>query len=186
MPSSIWDEACKCPASSSRKRLICFFTVRQVGLRKEARQHPRGEREGAIEAQVQEGVQGRSEGDQEGLALPGQREAQRGHEQVGTARSVKAKCFCEMILSAKAANFSLVLCFQRRREKEEGEGTLWQFGHSGGRVEDPEEEEEEVKESQSPSLLSITCSLSNGHLQRWITTCTRLKSVELRTLCIIF
>lgn len=48
----------------------------QVGLWKETWQHQRGEREGAIEAQIQEGVQGRSEGDQEGLALLGQREAQ--------------------------------------------------------------------------------------------------------------
>ena len=65
-----------------------FFNICQVGLRKEAWQHQRGEREGATEAQVQEGVQGRSEGDQEGHALPRQREAQRGHEQVRIKRSV--------------------------------------------------------------------------------------------------
>lgn len=64
----------------------------QVGLRKEAWQHQRGERQGANEAQVQEGVQGRSEGNQEGLALPGPREAQRGHEQVGIRRSLEPKC----------------------------------------------------------------------------------------------
>ena len=35
--------------------------------------------------------------------------------------------------------------FQGFGEKEESEGALRQLGHSGGRVEGPEEEEEEVK-----------------------------------------
>lgn len=48
----------------------------QVGLWEEAWLHQRGEGDGATETQVQEGVQGRSEGAQEGLKLPGQREAQ--------------------------------------------------------------------------------------------------------------
>lgn len=54
----------------------------QVGLWEEARQHQAGEGEGASEAQVQAGAQGRPEGDQEGHALPGRREAQGGHGQV--------------------------------------------------------------------------------------------------------
>lgn len=59
--------------------------------------HQGGEGEGAAEAQVQEGVQGRAEGDQEGLALPGQREAEGGHGQVGMRRRWRAKkCLCEM------------------------------------------------------------------------------------------
>lgn len=61
---------------------VTGFLLLQAGLREEARQHQAGEREGASEAQVQAGAQGRPEGDQEGLALPGRREAQGGHGQV--------------------------------------------------------------------------------------------------------
>lgn len=55
--------------------------------------HQGGEGEGTAEAQVQEGVQGRAEGDQEGLALPGQREAEGGREEVGMRRRWRAKMF---------------------------------------------------------------------------------------------
>lgn len=48
-------------------------------------------------------------------------------------------------LFVKASKCSTPSVFQRRGEEEEGEGTVWKFGHSGGRVEGPEEEEEEVK-----------------------------------------
>lgn len=59
----------------------------QAGLREEARQHQAGEGEGASQAQVQTGAQGRPEGGEEGRALPGQREAQGGHGQVRMRRA---------------------------------------------------------------------------------------------------
>lgn len=134
--------------------LNTIFDICQAGLRKEAWQQQRGEREGATAAQIQEGVQGRFEGDQEGLALPGQREAQRSHEQVWI--KLKPEDEMNLIVSGKRLlTFSLHCVLQRCREEEEGEGALWQLGHSGGRVEGPEEEEEEVKCRIS---VSIVCS----------------------------
>lgn len=50
--------------------------------------------------------------------------------------------------------------FQRHGEEEEGEGTVWEPGLSGGGVEGPEEEEEKVNIHISTHL-SITCSLLN-------------------------
>lgn len=63
----------------------------QVGLWEEAWQHQAGEGAGASEAQVQAGAQGRPEGDQEGLTLPGQREAQGGHGQVSERRAAASR-----------------------------------------------------------------------------------------------
>lgn len=65
-------------------------------------------------------------------------------------------------IGVKTAKWKLLNCFifvlQRYGEEEEGEGTLWQFGLSGGGVEGPEEEEEKVN-IRICTHLSLTCSL---------------------------
>lgn len=58
----------------------------------------------------------------------------------------------------KPAYLCVIFVFQGYREKEKGEGTLWQFGLSGGGVEGPEEEEEKVN-VHIITHLPITCSL---------------------------
>ena len=120
---------CQCAGTASVKNsLISLCGIGQVGLWKEAWQHQRGEREGATAAQVQEGVQGRSEGDQEGLTLPGQREAQRGHEQVGDDNiQYQTKTRREERFLGKASNVVLVVYFrdaERKRKVRELFGSL--------------------------------------------------------------
>lgn len=58
----------------------------------------------------------------------------------------------------RPAYLCVVFVLQRHREEEEGEGTLWQLGLSGGRVEGPEEEEEKVT-VRVITHLPVTCSL---------------------------
>lgn len=67
--------------------------------------------------------------------------------------------------------------FQRCREEEEGEGTVWQFGHSGGRVEGAEEEEEEVKFQIFYvfifGLLKLTFVLISGSFDGFVQMCLK-------------
>lgn len=64
-----------------------------------------------------------------------------------------------MLLWEKPLNVFTRSVFQRFGEKEESEGAVWQLGHSGGRVEGPEEEEEEVKYTNSIFNASLKSSV---------------------------
>lgn len=72
------------------------------------------------------------------------------------------RCDKRANITAKTTKWKLLTfvlsVFQRHGEEEEGEGTVWQSGLSGGGVEGPEEEEEKVNVHISTHL-SITCSL---------------------------